>query len=362
MTGGFWRPAACIALCLLWFSTPAGAASVRFVAESETAFERRLAAEIASVGFNVELPATEGALVPADTAAIVYVRSAPPQVELWLLSEDGKFQLSSVVRDDAAGQAGVDADAEMSALRIAEQLRALLQPVYVQAKVAEAAAQRQASAAASAAGPGSAAPVSDAAPAEPGGALPNAPSVAGEAPVRPERRPRRLPDARFRAGAGLGLGQHTDDVIPQVSLQLDFALSSSFGIGALGVFPLRKASIDNGTDHADLEVWMGGVHGYARLSPLAELEFQPGAGLMVAYLHSDGEAESPRFGRSVSGSRWVPFIEGALAYGVSRGVSLRGAALLGVGLPDTAIQFAGESVATWGRPWVLTQVALGYAW
>ncbi len=346
-----WRWALLTLLFVFALSGNGFAASIRFIAESDTPFERRLAAEIESVGFEVERPETPELRLPESTAAIVYVRNDPPQVELWLLGDTGKFELSSVVRDDVRTP---DDEDDTSALRIAERLRALLQPVYVQAQAAEAAARSQAPQPKPA--PVSAPPPSVSTP-------PPSVSAPPPTPGRPARRePASDPKRRFTAAIGLGLGQHTSDVIPQATLEFDYAPLASLGLGALVVLPLQKASIEADGDRAELEAWMGGVHGFARVSPLERLELQLGAGVLAAYVRAEGDADSPRFGRSVSGTRWVPFLEGAAAYEFSPEWLLRAAALVGRGLPDTPIEFAGETVAQWGEPWILTQLSLGYAW
>ena len=45
---------------------------------------------------------------------------------------------------------------------------------------------------------------------------------------------------------GLGLGQHTRDVIPQASFAFDYAPTESLAVGALAVLPLRKAVVKSG--------------------------------------------------------------------------------------------------------------------
>ncbi|MCA9633426.1 MAG: hypothetical protein KC766_37510 [Myxococcales bacterium] len=342
------RLALFILLWMIAFPAAARAASIRFVTESDTPFERRLAAEIASVGFEVERPESAKSPLPDTTAAVVYVRNDPPQVELWLLGQAGDFELSSVVRDDAAS---AGEDAETATLRIAERLRALLQPVYVQARAAEAAAATEAPA------PTPAPPSTSAPSSEP------EPLVSSTPPPRDRvERARDLFARRFTAAMGLGLGQHTSDVIPQASFAFDYAPTESLAVGALAVLPLRKAVVKSGADRAEIDAWMGGVHGYARIAPLRAVELQLGGGVLGAYVQARGDAQSPRFGRTVSGLRWVPFLEAGVVYGLSPAWQLRAAGLVGVGLPDTPIEFAGERVAEWGRPWVLTQLSLGYAW
>lgn len=331
---------------LLW-SGPAYAATIRFIAESDSPFERRLVAEIESVGFEVERPANPESTLPTTTAAIVYVRSDPPQVELWLLGETGRFQLSSVVRDDASEP---DDDADTTTLRIAERLRALLQPVYVQVRAAEVAAESQ--------------PPKSFEPREP---EPRAAQPASHA-TRPIPRARVLEpeddlrDQTFSAAIGVGFAQHASDVVPEATLAFDYAPLRRLGLGALAIFPLRKAMIEAGGDRAELETWMGGLHGYARVAPLEPVELQLGAGLLAAYVRAQGDAVSPRFGRSVSGLRWVPFLEGAAVYAPTPSWQLRGAGLIGLGLPSTPIEFAGDTVAEWGKPWISTQLSLGYTW
>ncbi|MCA9642854.1 MAG: hypothetical protein H6718_20220 [Polyangiaceae bacterium] len=343
---------ALVALAWLWISEGAAyAASIRFIAESDTGFERRLAAEIESVGFEVEKPESPETQLPEQTAAVVYVRNDPPQVELWLLGESGKFELSSVVRDDAKT---ADEDADTATLRIAERLRALLQPVYVQAKAAEAAAQQ----AAAQGPPAPSNPPLVSVPQEPPSPPRNtAPPRAGAPePARPRN------ERRFFAAMGIGLGQHASDVVPQGTLAFDYRALPSLGLGALAVLPLAKATISDGGDQAQLEAWMAGLHSYARVFPLEKVELQLGAGVLAAYVRAEGDAQSPRFGRSVDGLRWVPFLEGAAAYALTEAWLVRGAGAIGLGLPDTPIAFAGEEVAEWGKPWILTQLSLGYAW
>ena len=335
---------------LVWLCALEGAAlaaSIRFIAESDTAFERRLAAEIESVGFEVEKPDSPESPLPEKTAAIVYVRNDPPQVELWLLGEDGEFALSSVVRDDAKA-AGEDPDT--ATLRIAERLRALLQPIYVQAQAAEAAAESKQP---------EPPPVTEPEPLPP--VLP--PPDPYESQWRHQPPPPHAPrEPRFIAAMGVGLGQHASSVVPEATLGFDYRPLPALGLGALAVLPLSDAKISSASDRANLRAWMAGLHGYVRVSPLERIELQLGTGVLAAYVEAQGEAQSPRFGRRVSGLRWVPFLEGAVQYWLTTTWVLRGAGAIGLGLPDTPIAFAGETVTEWGKPWILTGLSLGYAW
>ena len=328
-----------IALAAMLIGLPALAARVRYLSDAGEAFDRRVTAELESVGFEVERNAAREAPLAEDTVAIVAATDEPPRVEVWLVSEGRQAALSTVIERDLA--AGADTDST----RVAERLRALLQPL---------------------------APRPPAEPELERGPLPPPPPPIREpepAPPPPlpqpavDRAPGHAPKSQAPIAFDLGaaaLGQ-PGGIGVSALLRARWEALPPFGAGLVVAVPVTKTRISEGGASAELDARLAGAAAHVSVLPSAsDWQLRAGAGAGALWLTALGDAPAPRQGRSESSVVALPFITFDGARRLTGDVFVVAGALAGVTLPRADVELAGEPVAVWGRPLLLAHLGLGY--
>lgn len=187
--------------------------------------------------------------------------------------------------------------------------------------------------------------------------------VASE-PVRrliPERAAaaERAPGTAVRLGPAALMSPGGLEVALQAQLAIRLMWSARWSTELFAVVPTLPARVDGRAGSADLSLGLaGGLAGFTLLEPGAWQSRVVAGGALVG-LHSVGTAEYPYAGRAET--VWsVAALSGVqLGYRFDGGLTLGADLLGGVAVPRPVVSFAGERVATWGRPLVLTSITLG---
>jgi hypothetical protein len=326
---------AALGLALLLVTGLVQASRVRFVSEASEPFNRRVVAELSAVGFDVDETTDMSAPLPEGSVAVVHAKNEPAEVEVWLIEGGDHVVLSTVIARDL--ESSDDADST----KIAERLRAFLQPL----------AEKGAD---------------PAPPSTPAPAAAETPPL--PAPLPPVERERPTPHARPTPppkNVVLDLGGAISSQPGGAALSLAFGARYTFahplGARAFVAFPLRGSTLEESGASADVDARFAGLSAELELMPQrSDLRLAFGGGGGIAWLHAQGQAAAPREGHSVDTLAGLAFADAMLGYRFAGDFSLLAGALGGVALPKTDIEFSGSRVGTYGRPLLLGALALGY--
>lgn len=137
-----------------------------------------------------------------------------------------------------------------------------------------------------------------------------------------------------------------------LTLSPEWHASRSLGIRVLLAAPITAPSITATGGEAAVSTWLGGAAIDWQLSSNDDhWRGMLGGGAAAVLSHARGTATAPYIGSTTNAVTSLPF----LGIGGSRGLGLPSVRLgvrgmLGVALPEVAIQFASRRVATWGLP------------
>jgi hypothetical protein len=136
------------------------------------------------------------------------------------------------------------------------------------------------------------------------------------------------------------------------------ALGGSFSPGRrlavepLALIPVGVTEVSSQQGTADVRTFLFGIGGAAVFAPSKDWTVSSGAGAGVAWLHMSGDAHPPFRSTSVDPVAGVAYVRGSAIYRASSWAGIRADALVGAAVPRVEISFAGERVATWGRPFL----------
>lgn len=336
---GRWSWSVALAFVVLLVSTHARASRVRFVSEASEPFNRRVVAELENLGFDVDQPIAVEEPLPGESVAIVHATNEPPQVEVWLVESAERVVLSNVIARDLA-----DDDADST--RVAERLRALLQPLVGKSSA-------------------TLPPVpEEPAPTPPPPAIATQPSDTAWKPATPERSPPPVMEESasvFGLEAGAFVHSQPGGAAVSVFASARYDFEHPLGARLFGAFPIAGTTIDEENASADVDARILGLAlGVELLPPASDMRAFVGLGGGLAWLHANGKADPPLEARSVDEVTGLVYANGAFTFVVGNDVTLGLGVLLGLAVPRTDIAFRGERVATWGRPLVGGTLGLGY--
>ena len=326
-----------VLLTLIGVSRPSSAepARVLFVSHEQTPFSARIRGEIEAMGLSIlsaEVLDVDDAL-GADAAARVIEYPPPRCVELWLRDErTGRLVLDRVLEAEPGA-----ADAT-SAVRASEQLRAFFQPL------------REGSAALELMPPRPPPPPLKSIATPRAAALHSTPTRA------------KAEDGRFFQQLAAAVPLQPGSLGLDLLLRARARIAASYGIGAKLVLPLVQSTVSSGGNAADVSASLFGVELSGRFvtTPLATLDAH--AGVSMVWLSASGRAQAPYTDRVDRKLAALPSLGSELGFRLTKHVRLCLGAELGVALPKLELAFAGQSVATWGRPLALFSAGLGVAW
>lgn len=330
--------AAALGVALL--AVDASATRVRFLSDAGDAFDRRITAELESVGFEVERPVSREAPLSGDTVAIVTVGGEPGRVEVWLVDARGNATLSTVIERE------LGADAETDTTRVAERLRALLQPLAPAPEHPPLPSPPE---------PRPSPEPEPDAPLRQSAMPPPVPAVDRDRGADPERAPSPFAVDVSVAGvsqpggiaASAWLGARHDTLYP-------------FGLSLFVALPLTKTTVRDGDASAELDARLAGVSVHVHAIRDPDWQLRIGAGAAAAWLTALGDADAPRSGRTESTVAALPFASLDASRRLASDVFVALGIVGGVALPRTDVELSGEHAGTWGRPLLLGHLGIGY--
>jgi hypothetical protein len=339
----------------------------------------RLVSELTASGFVVTTsPATlAGPPLAADDRDAVARVVSSRAIEIWSIDHARKTATELTVFSVGASN---DADRAVAAVQAAELVRAHLLPVTAaSAPVASAVtaasapvgsnsvpvASNAAPVASNAAPMASnAAPVRRAAPeailvppldrvtpaAPPAAApspAPSSPASSSPAPLPPDR-------AHFGLDAGplILFGASGVPASANLVLMPRWMPTGQLIVRTAITVPLASFDVTASAGHASVSEWLLGASVDWNLLPSEwPWECLVGAGSAAARIATQGVATPPYVSSSGNAWTWVPFVEAGLTRRLwSPQIRLGLLAILGAAAPEVQIHFAGQNIATWGRP------------
>jgi len=313
-------------------------ARVLFVTQEQTPFSARIRAEIEAMGLAIVSTNTLDDAQGVDAAANVIESPPPRRVELWLRDERaGRLVLDRVLEAEQMDVEPGSADAT-SAVRASEQLRAFFQPLREEGAATELMPPRP--------------------PPPPLKARP-----ARQAAARPPMSPAAsAEEGRFfqelAAAVPLQPGSPGLDLLFRARLRF----GSTYALGAKLVLPVMRSTVSSGANAAEVSASLVGLEASARFITTALATLDAHAAVSLLWLSASGRAQAPYTDRVDSKIAALPSLGSELGFRLSKHVRLCLGAELGFALPKLELAFAGQSVATWGRPFALLSLGLGVAW
>jgi hypothetical protein len=347
MTAGSLRRGLCSLafFCLIGVSRQAAAEAARvlFVSHEPTPFSARIRAEIEAMGLHVvsaEALDESGAL-GAGAAAHVIESPPPRRVELWLREETtGRLVLDRVLEAEQMEVQPGAVDAT-SAVRASEQLRAFFQPLRADSIASELMPPRP--------------PPPPLPPMKPVSAPPSAARASATSAVRVE-------EDRFFQELAAAVPVQAGSLGLDLLLRARLRFATSYGLGVKLVLPVVPSIVSSGGNAADVSASLFGVELSALIVTTPLATFVAHAGLSVLFLRASGQAQAPYTDRVDRSLAALPSLGSELGFRLTEHVRLGLGAELGFALPKLELAFAGQSVATWGRPFALFSAGLGVAW
>lgn len=317
---------------LLLSATVAHAGSVRFVSAHDDPLNRRVIAEIESVGLDVVRSDSTQATDDANLVAIVRVLDDPERVEVWVL-EAGRVTLAAIVSRDP-----LDAE-EAHSVRVAERVRAVLQPV----------AQRLA--------PAKPEPVAPSPPREPPSAKPP--------PKRKNLKPKGRPLARDPLPSGaIGAERRRSEldlmgavlmqpggVAASAMVRVRYEIVGPLAAESMVMLPILPSTIEEDDASAEVSARLAGAGVCVPLlDATSTLQLRPGLGVAAVWLGAVGQADPPLRGRRTSAVLALPYGTTDVVVRLTDDVPVVVGILIGAAAPRADIEFSGRTMGTWGRP------------
>jgi hypothetical protein len=313
-------------------------ARILFVSQEQTPFSARIRAEIEAMGLTVVSADTVDDAQAADAAAHVIESPPPRRVELWLRDERaGRLVLDRVLEAEQMDVDPGSADAT-SAVRASEQLRAFFQPLREESAATELMPPR---------------------------------------PPPPPLKSRPSREAAARPSTSLAASAEEDRFFQELAAAVPHQPGSpglvlvfgarlrfgpTYGLGAKLVLPVMRSTVSSEGNAADVSASLVGLESSARIVTTALATLDAHAGISLLWLSASGRAQAPYTARVDSKLAALPSLGSELGFRLTKHVRLCLGAELGVALPQLELAFAGQSVATWGRPFALLSLGVGVAW
>jgi len=148
-----------------------------------------------------------------------------------------------------------------------------------------------------------------------------------------------------------------------LDLGLGWMLNDRWGAVLFTSVSLLDGAVERGAGRATLDTTVAGAK--VRLQPLGRAyRWVPSVALGFAAVSvtSRAEATAPLQAQRVSAWTAAPQAEVGIAYRINSRVRLRADAGAGLLLAPVSLRFAGEEVATWGRPFVFVALGADVGW
>jgi hypothetical protein len=325
----------------LWLST-AQADSVRYLSDASEPFNRRVVAEIESVGLEVEQPIAETAALPDDCVALIRVSNASGDVEVWLRNGSSLALATKLSRDMTA----TDDD---SGVRIAEAVRGILAPLAEKRRAEAHGPLPPAPEPIPAPGPEPAAPGPEpaAAPGPEQAAAPRDTSSNAAASTR-----------NWEAAAALAALSQPGGVGVGVLLGLRRRMAFELWADVSAVLPVVATSLEARGASAEVQARLVGGTLAWDFQNLVGFPLRAGAGATLAWVEARGDAAAPRRGVKDAAVAVLPHVKLQSGVDITRSLAAEVAALAAYSANRTDIAFGSEVVGTFGRPLLVGYVGI----
>ena len=181
------------------------------------------------------------------------------------------------------------------------------------------------------------------------------------APLRHTELPEVLataPTQRFMTGAAIAVPLQPGSPGVDLALRARWMATRVLGLGAMVTVPVIGSTVKSTEGSASVSALLCGAEIAAVLVDLQALRLSASGGLAVAWLRTSGFAVAPYVGHSDSVATSLPFLGLEAAPRLTDRLRVYVAGHAAVSLPRADIVFAGQTVATWGRPLGLLSVGL----
>jgi len=318
----------------------AEAARVLFVSDEQTPFSARIRAEIEAMGLQIvsaDALDADGAF-GANAAAHVIESPPPRRVELWLRQETtGRLALDRVLEAEQMEGEPSAADAT-SAVRVSEQLRAFFQPLRDRESAVELMPPRPP--------PPPLEPIS-------------APPSAARAPVSTTAGPE---EGRFFQEVAAAIPVQPGSLGLDLLLRARLRFGSTYGLGVKLAVPVVSSTVSSGGNSADVSASLIGAELSALVVTTPFATVSAHAAMSLLWLSATGQAQAPYTDRVDRKLAALPSLGSELGFRLTKHWRLCLGGEIGVALPKLEVAFAGQSVATWGRPFALISAGVGVTW
>lgn len=311
----------------------ARAQSVRYLSEASAPFDRRMVAEIESVGLRVEQPAIEREPLPADAVALIRVLREPPVIELWLVRGQTVELAATLERDPSVTE-------ERDTIRIAEAMRGFLVPL----------AER----AAAATGTLPAPPPTVADQPSPPPSVPPPPPAAP--PVAPPSRVYQERDLGF--GLALALSTLPGGLSGSVLVNGRQRVVSAAWVELGAAAPLTPSTLERGPASADVEARLLLAGAHWNFHELLGVSLRAGAGAMLGAVRARGRAPLPRPTKLDSTRTLLPYLSAGLELPFAPALAADLGGFVGYAPERVDVAFGSEVVGTFSRPLVVGHAGL----
>ena len=325
----------------LWLRA-AQADSVRYLSDASEPFNRRVVAEVESVGLEVEQPASETAALPDDCVALIRVSQASGDVEVWLRTSGSLALATKLSRDAAASE-------DDNGVRIAEAVRGILAPV----------AERRRQEAMGPLPPPPEplpAPPAPVAPAEPPVEI--APSAPPSAPVDSGAARRASGASDWEAALALAAVSQPGGAGWSAALDVRGRVVSELWAELGGVLPVTATTIEARGASADVDARLACGTLAWDFRELVGFPLRGGAGATLAWIETRGEAPTPRRGVKDNATAVLPHLKLHSGVDMNRVFAAEFGALAAYSVNRTDIAFGSETVGSFGRPLLLAYVGI----
>jgi hypothetical protein len=166
---------------------------------------------------------------------------------------------------------------------------------------------------------------------------------------------------RFALGVGGGAGFSPGGLGPtgHLGLALMWAATSRLHFAVDGLLTPERARLRGPEGEASVGLYLAGASlGFWLTDPGAPVRLRSGAGAWVSVMTLSGEAMAPYVNTRAQIVTVVPHLDLGLRVSLTRRLGLGLGLFGGASAPATSIHFAGREVASWGRPFVLGNLAL----
>lgn len=166
---------------------------------------------------------------------------------------------------------------------------------------------------------------------------------------------------RFSLGLGGGVGYSPGGVgvTGHLALSLMWAATARLHLGLDGSLTPGRAKVRGPEGETGVGLYLAGASlAFYLTDPVAPVRLRFGAGAWGSVMALSGEAVAPYVNMRAQIITIVPHLDLGLRVSLTRRLGLALGLSGGISAPAASIHFAGREVATWGRPLLLSNLAL----